>query len=75
MPISWMGTWQVQTAGNVQLISPESTDGYLATREGCAEIVPHSFVYWSSITPEEYLHELRHSSLHPLRCWQTWSGS
>lgn len=45
MPISWMGTWQVQTAGNVQLISPESTDGYLATREGCAEIVPHSFVY------------------------------
>ena len=40
MPISWMRTWQVQTAGNVPLISLEPTDGYLATQEGRADFVP-----------------------------------
>ena len=69
MPISWMKTWQVPTAGNVLLMSPEPTDGYLAAQEGCAEFVPQSFVYWSCSTQgEEYLHEV--SPLSAL--WGVW---
>lgn len=67
MPISWMRTWQVQTAGNVQLISPEPTDGYLATQEGWLNLC-HIVLFIDLASHEEnnISHEV--TFLHPLRC-------